>query len=151
VPFPRIGLQLKEGQTAKEFMEEIERKVDAMIGESTINEYKAHKNLVKHKRRINRVFSEVCAENSFRSHHPDIDKKETTVVVASCSAEPPKAPQKRSSKKGKNSTDDTSSSAVRPDKAKSLESSKWKCKTSEAISDVNSGSFRPRPVRPEKD
>jgi hypothetical protein len=40
VPFPRFGLQLKEGQSAEEFMEEIEKKVDTMIGESTMSEYK---------------------------------------------------------------------------------------------------------------
>jgi hypothetical protein len=49
VPFPRFGLQLKEGQSAEEFMNEVEKKVNAMIGESTMNEYKAYKNLVKHK------------------------------------------------------------------------------------------------------
>jgi hypothetical protein len=48
-------------------MDEVENKVNAMIGESTRNEYKASKNLVKHKRRIDRVFSEVCGEKSFRS------------------------------------------------------------------------------------
>jgi uncharacterized protein YktA (UPF0223 family) len=40
-------------------MLEIERRVNLMIGEYTMNEYKAYKNLVKHKKRINRVFSEV--------------------------------------------------------------------------------------------
>jgi hypothetical protein len=44
-------------------MDEVEKKVNAMIGESTMNEYKAYKNLVKHKRRINRVFSEVCVKD----------------------------------------------------------------------------------------
>jgi hypothetical protein len=107
-----------------------------MIGESTMNKYKAYKNLVKHKRRINRVFSEVCAENSLCSHRPGIDKKAPAVVVASCSAVPPKAPRRRSSKKGKNNTYETSSSVVRPEKMKSLESSKWRRKTSKAISDV---------------
>jgi hypothetical protein len=136
VPFPRFGLQIKEGQTAEEFMDEVERKVKAMIGESTMNEYKAYKNLVKHKRRINRVFSEVCAENSFRSHRPGIDKEATAIAVASCSATPPKASRRRSSKKGKNNIDETSSSAIRLDKVKSLESSKRKSKTFEAISDA---------------
>jgi hypothetical protein len=37
-------------------MDEVEKKVNAMIGESIMNEYKAFKNLVKHKERINRVF-----------------------------------------------------------------------------------------------
>jgi hypothetical protein len=34
-------------------MVEVEKKVNAMIGENTMNEYKAYKNLVKHKKRIN--------------------------------------------------------------------------------------------------
>jgi uncharacterized protein YktA (UPF0223 family) len=58
---------LKDGQSAEDFMKEVEKKVNAMIGESTMNEYKAYKNLVKHKRRINRVFSEVCCDESFKS------------------------------------------------------------------------------------
>jgi DNA-directed RNA polymerase subunit N (RpoN/RPB10) len=51
-----------------------------MIGESIMNEYKAYKNLVKHKKRINRVFSEICAENSFRSRRLGVDKKAPAVV-----------------------------------------------------------------------
>jgi uncharacterized protein YktA (UPF0223 family) len=104
VPFPRFGLQLKEGQSAEEFMEEIEKKVNAMIGESTMNEYKAFKNLVKHKKRINRLFSEVCCENSFRSRRPGIEKKAPAIAVDSCSAAPLKAPRGKSSKKGKDNT-----------------------------------------------
>jgi hypothetical protein len=92
VPFLRFGIQLKEGQSAEEFMEEIEKKVNAMIGKSTMNEYKAYKNLVKHKRRINRVFSEVCGENSFLSRRLGIENKAPSVVVVSCSAAPLKAP-----------------------------------------------------------
>jgi uncharacterized protein YktA (UPF0223 family) len=136
VPFPRFGLQLKEGQSAEEFMEEIEKKVNAMIVKSTMNEYKVYKNLVKHKKRINRVFSEVCGENSFRSRRPGIEKKAPTIAVVSCSTAPLKAPRGKSLKKRKDSTDETSSSAVRPEKTKSLESSKRKRKTSEAISDI---------------
>jgi hypothetical protein len=41
VPFPRFGLHLKEGQCAELFMVDIEKKVNAMIGKSTMNEYKA--------------------------------------------------------------------------------------------------------------
>jgi hypothetical protein len=77
-------------------MEEIEKKVDEMVGESTMNEYKAYKNLVKHKKRINRVFLEACGENSFCPCHPGIDKKVLAVAVASCSAAPPKAPRRKS-------------------------------------------------------
>jgi hypothetical protein len=91
---------------------------------------------VKHKKRINRVLSKVCGENSFRSRHPSIDKKALAVAVASCSAVPPKAPIRKSSKKRKDNTDETSSSVVRAEKTKSLESSKRKRKTFEAISDV---------------
>jgi hypothetical protein len=60
VPFPKFGIQLRDGQSADDFMLEIERKVNLMVAEYTMNEYKAYKALVKHKRRINRVFSEVC-------------------------------------------------------------------------------------------
>jgi hypothetical protein len=91
VPFPQFGLRLKEGQSVEEFIEEVEKKVDIMIGESTLNEYKAYKNLGKHKKRVNRVFSEVGAEIAFRSRPPGIDKKALAVAVASCSAAPPKA------------------------------------------------------------
>jgi hypothetical protein len=67
VPFPKFGLQLSDGQSVDEFMLEIERRVNLMFGEYTMNEYKAYKNLVKHKKRINQVFSEVCEDRSFRS------------------------------------------------------------------------------------
>jgi hypothetical protein len=117
-------------------MEEIKKKVNTMIGESTMNEYKAYKNLVKHKKRINRVFSEVCGENSFRSHRPGIEKKAPGVVVASCSVAPLKAPRGKSSKKRKGNINETSSFVIRHEKTKSLESSKRKRKSSEAISDV---------------
>jgi hypothetical protein len=136
VPFPRFGLQLKEDQSAKEFMDEVEKKVSAMFGESTMNEYKAYKNLVKHKRWINRVFSEVYGENSFRSRRLGIVVKAPAVVIASCSAAPLKAPRGKSSKKGKRDTNETSSSAVRPEKTRSFESSKRKRKSSEFVSDV---------------
>jgi hypothetical protein len=45
-------------------MLEIERRVNLMIDEYTMNEYKAYKNLVKHKKRINRVFSEACGDDA---------------------------------------------------------------------------------------
>jgi DNA-directed RNA polymerase subunit N (RpoN/RPB10) len=48
-------------------MLEIERRVNLMISEYTMNEYKAYKNLVKHKKRINQVFSEVCGDKYFCS------------------------------------------------------------------------------------
>jgi hypothetical protein len=48
-------------------MLEVEKKVTLMIGEYTMNEYKAYKALVKHKRRINRVLSDVCGDMSFNS------------------------------------------------------------------------------------
>jgi hypothetical protein len=70
VPFPQFGLQLRDGQSVKDFIKEVEKKVNAMIGESTMNEYKAYKNLVKHKRRINRVFSEVCGKKVFLISSP---------------------------------------------------------------------------------
>jgi hypothetical protein len=72
-------------------MLEIERRVNLMIGEYTMNEYKAYKNLLKHKKRINRVFSKVCGDKSFRSRHPGHKLKMPAVAVASCSAAPLKA------------------------------------------------------------
>jgi hypothetical protein len=98
VLFPKFDLQLRDGQSANDFMLEIERRVHLMIGEYTMNEYKAYKNLVKHKKRINRVFSEICGDKSFRSRRPGRNLKMHAVVVASCSAAPPKAPRRRSSK-----------------------------------------------------
>jgi uncharacterized protein YktA (UPF0223 family) len=101
VPFPRFKIQLPEDQNADDFMDEIEKKVNAMIGESTMNKYKAFKNLVKHKKRINRVFSEVCGDKSFRSHRPGIKTRTPAVAVASCSSDPSKISRRLSSKDGK--------------------------------------------------
>jgi hypothetical protein len=117
-------------------MFEIERMVNLMIGEYTMNEYKAYKNLMKHKKRINRVFSEVCGDKSFRSRRSGRKLKMPAVAVASCSAAPLKAPRRRSSKSSKLITDETTSSNVQPAKTKSLESMKRKCKSSEQVSDV---------------
>jgi uncharacterized protein YktA (UPF0223 family) len=61
VSFPRFNLRLKEGRSLESFITEVEKKVDAMVGESTLNEYKAFKALVKHKRHVNHVFSEFGA------------------------------------------------------------------------------------------
>jgi DNA-directed RNA polymerase subunit N (RpoN/RPB10) len=107
-------------------MNEIVKKVNIMIGKSTMNEYKAYKNLVKHNRRIDRVFSEIFGEKSFCSRRPGVVVKVLAVAVASCSAAPLKAPRGKSSKKGKKDTDETSSSVVRPEKTRSLESNKRK-------------------------
>jgi hypothetical protein len=67
VPFPKFGIQLRDGQSTSDFMLEVERRANLMVGEYTMNEYKAYKALVKHKWRINRVFSEVCGDKSFHS------------------------------------------------------------------------------------
>jgi uncharacterized protein YktA (UPF0223 family) len=103
VLFPPFNLWLKEGQSLEEFIDKVEKKVDALIGESTLKEYKAYKNLVKHKTRVNRVFSELGAETALRSLRPGVDKKVLVVAVASCLVAPPKAPRRKSSKKGKSS------------------------------------------------
>jgi hypothetical protein len=50
VPFPKFGIKLREGQSAKDFMDEVEKRVNVMVGEYTMNEYKAYKALVKHKK-----------------------------------------------------------------------------------------------------
>jgi hypothetical protein len=109
-----------------------------MVGELTLNEYKSFKALVKHKRRVNRVFSELGAEIALRSCPPGVDKKVPVVVVATCSAALPKAPRKKSlnKRKGMNEAGDISSSTIHPEKTKSLESSKWKCKASDSVSDA---------------
>jgi hypothetical protein len=117
-------------------MIEVERKVNAMISEYTMNEYKAYKNLVKHKKRINRVFSEICGDKSFRSRRQGRTMKMPAVAVASCSAALLKAPKRRSSKNSKVNIEETSSSSVQSVKTKSLESTKWKRKSSQHVSDV---------------
>jgi hypothetical protein len=119
-------------------MLEVERRVNLMFGEYTMNEYKAYKALVKHKRRINRVFSEVCGDKYYHSLRLGCKLKIPAVAVASCSAAPPRAPRRRSSKRSLTIADETTSSGVQPSKTRSLESSKRKRKrkTSEQISDA---------------
>jgi hypothetical protein len=136
VPFPKFGIKLREGQSADAFMVEVEKKVNLMIGEYTMNEYKAYKFLVKHKRRINRVFTEVCGDKSFNSRCSGRKLKVPAVAVASCSAAPINAPRRKSSKRGPSTVDESTSSGVKPSKTRSLESSKRKRKTSKQISDV---------------
>jgi hypothetical protein len=131
VPFPKFGIKLREGQSANAFMIEVEMKMNLMIGEYTMNEYKAYKALVKHKKRINRVFTEVCGDKSFNSRSPGPKLKVPTVVVASCSAAPINAPRRRPSKRGSSAVNESTSSGVKPSKTRSLESSKRKHKTSE--------------------
>jgi hypothetical protein len=114
-------------QSANDFMFEIERRVDLMVGEYTMNE---------HKRRINHVFSEVCGDKSFHSRHPGRKLKIPAVAVASCLAAPPNAPRRRSSKSGPSIVDETTSFGVQPSKTKSLESSKRKRRSSEQVSDA---------------
>jgi hypothetical protein len=136
VPFPKFGIKLRDGRSADDFMLEIERRVTLMIGEYTMNEYKAYKALVKHKRRINHVFSEVCGDKSFPSRRPGRKLKIPAVAVASCSAALPKAPRRRSSKSSPSIANETTSSGVVLSKTKSLESSKHKRRSSEQVSDA---------------
>jgi hypothetical protein len=117
-------------------MLDVEKRVALMIGEYTMNEYKAYKALVKHKRKINRVFSEVCGDKAFPSRRPGRKLKIPAVAGASCSVVPPKATRRRSSKSGPATADETASSGIQPTKTKSLESSKRKCKSSEQLSDA---------------
>jgi hypothetical protein len=84
VSFPKFGIKLREGQSAEDFMLEVGRRVTLMIGKYTMNEYKAYKGLVKHKRKINRVFSEVCGDKSFPSRCPGRKLKIPAVAVTSC-------------------------------------------------------------------
>jgi hypothetical protein len=57
-----------------------------MVGEYTMNEYKVYKALVKHRKKINRIFSEVCGDKFFSSRGPGPKLKLPAVAVASCSA-----------------------------------------------------------------
>jgi hypothetical protein len=136
VPFPKFGIKPREGQSADAFMVEIEKRVTLIIGEYTMNEYKTYKALVKHKRRINRVFTEVYGDKSFNSRRPGRKLKVPAVAVASCSAAPISAPRRRSSKWGSSVIDESTSSGVQPSKTRSLESTKRKRKTSEQILDA---------------
>jgi hypothetical protein len=136
VPFLKFGIKLRDGQSADDFMLEVEKKVTLMIGEYTMNEYKAYKALVKHKRKINRVFSEVCGDKAFPSRRPGRKLKIPAVAVASCSVAPSKAPRRRSSKSGPATVDETTTYGVQPSKTKSLELSKRKRRTSEQVSDA---------------
>jgi hypothetical protein len=135
VPFTRFGLKLTDGQSAEDFMDEVEKKVNTMIVQYTMNEYKAYKNLVKHKK-INRVFSEICGEKSFPSRCPGPPVKMSCVAVASCSAAPLKALRTKSSKKSQGTPEETTSSGVHLVKTKSLESTKRKRQASEQVLDV---------------
>jgi uncharacterized protein YktA (UPF0223 family) len=136
VPFPRFDIQLPEDQSADNFMDEVENTMNAMIGESTMNEYKAFKNLVKHKKRINHVFFEVCGDQSSHSRRPGIKKKAPTVAVASCSSGPPNTYRRSSSKKRKGCDDRTSSATMCPEKTRSLESNKRNHKSTKVVSDA---------------
>jgi hypothetical protein len=131
VPFLKFGIKPREGQSVDAFMVEIEKRVTLMIGEYTMNEYKAYKALMKHKRIINRVFTEVCGDKSFNSRRPGRKLKVPAVAVASCSAAPISAPRRRSSKRGPSVIDENTSSGVQPSRTRSLESSKRKRRTSE--------------------
>jgi hypothetical protein len=136
VPFPKFGIKLREDQSADAFMVEIDKRVNVMIVEYTMNEYKAYKALVKHRKRINHVFSEVCGDKSFSSRSPGPKLKLLAVAVANCSAAPINAPRIRSSKRGSSSVSEGTSSGVQPSRTRSLESSKRKRKTYERTSDA---------------
>jgi hypothetical protein len=111
-------------------MLDVEKRVTLMIGEYTMNEYKAYKALVKHIRKINRVFSEICGDKTFPSRRLGRKLKIPAVVVASCSAAPISAPRRRSSKWGPSTVDKSTSSGVQPSRTRSLESSKRRRRTS---------------------
>jgi hypothetical protein len=136
VPFPKFDVKLREGQSADAFMVEIEKRVTLMIGEYTMKEYKAYKALVNHKRRINRVFTELCGDKSFNSRRPGRKLKVHAVAISSCSAAPISAPWRRSSKRGSSVVEESTSSDVQPSKTKSLESTKCRRRNSEQISDA---------------
>jgi hypothetical protein len=78
VPFLKFGIKLREDQSAKVFMEEVEKRVNVMVGEYTMNEYKAYKALVKHKKKINRIFFGSLWGQAFQFSRP------RSQVEASC-------------------------------------------------------------------
>jgi hypothetical protein len=135
-------------------MDEIEKKVNVMVGEYTMNEYKAYKALVRHKKKINRIFSEVCGDKFFSSRGPGPKLKLPAVAVASCSAAPINAPRIRSSKRGSSPASEGASSVVKPLRTRSLESSKQKRKTELRSSDAEfqaaSGLSQMSSKKPEK-
>jgi hypothetical protein len=131
VPFPKFGIKLREDLSAKAFMDEVEKRVNVMVGEYTMNEYKAYKAPLKHKKKINRIFSEVCGDKFFSSRGPGPKLKLPAVAVASCLAAPINAPRIRSLKRGSSPASEAASSGVKPSTTRSLESSKRKRKTSE--------------------
>jgi hypothetical protein len=131
VSFPKFGIKLREGQSAEDFMDEVEKRVNVMVGEYTMNEYKAYKNLVKHRKKINRFFSEICGDKIFSSRGPGPKLKLPAVAVASCSAAPINAPRRRPSKRSSSPANEGASSGIKPSRTRSLESSKQKRKTSE--------------------
>jgi hypothetical protein len=112
-------------------MDEVEKRVNVMVGEYTMNEYKAYKALVKHRKKINRVFSKVCGDKFFSSRGRGPKLKVPAVTVASCSAAPINAPRIRSLKRSSSPANEGASSGVKPLRTRSLESSKRKRKTSE--------------------
>jgi hypothetical protein len=63
VPFPKFGIKLREGQSAKDFMDEVEKRVNVMVGEYTMNEYKAYKALVRHKKKSTASFRKFAVIN----------------------------------------------------------------------------------------
>jgi hypothetical protein len=126
VPFPKFGIKLRESQSAKDFMDEVEKRVNVMVGEYTMNEYKAYKALVEHRKKINRVFSEISGDKFFSSRGPGPKLKVPAVAVASCSAAPINAPRSRSSKRSSSPAIEGTSSGVKPSRTRSLESSKRK-------------------------
>jgi hypothetical protein len=136
VPFLKFGVKLVGDQSADDFMLDVKNIVALMIGEYTMNEYKAYKALVKHRRKINRVFSEICGDKAFPSRCPGRKVKVPAVAVASCSAAPISAPRKKSLKRGASAVDEGATSGVKPSKTRSLESSKRKRKTSEPVLDA---------------
>jgi hypothetical protein len=138
VPFPRFGLRLEDGQSLNDFILKVEEKVTEMVSEYTLNEYKALKYVVKHKRRVDSVFLELGVETTLRSRPPGIDKKAPTPAAAGSSAAPPKSQRKRAlrKEKAKDGAGDASSPAICSSKTKSLKSSKRKRKSSGGTSEA---------------
>jgi hypothetical protein len=134
VPFLKFGINLREDQSADAFMIEIEKMVNVMISEYTMNEC-VQGSCEAQEEDQPRVLR-FCGDKSFSSRGPGPKLMVPAVAVASCSAAPINAPRIRSSKRGSSSVSEGTSSGVKPSRTRSLESSKRKRKTSERTSDA---------------
>jgi hypothetical protein len=106
-------LRLPGGKSLEDFIFGVEQKVTNMVGEFTLNEYKAFKNIVKHKKRADWVFSELGAELTLRSRPPGPDKKmQPHGATSSVSIGVPSKSCKKMSSRGKDKSAEATGSSI---------------------------------------